>query len=120
MFRRIAARVDAELPEVEALVIDDTGFRRRASTRSASRQYSGTLGRIENYQVATSLHLAGERGSHCIGLRLYLPDEWTNDRRRCRKVGVPDDVAFRSKWELALQLGLTQSRGHHDYVIFSC
>lgn len=105
VFRRIAARVDSELPEVEALVIDDTGFPKKGEhSVGVARQYSGTLGRIENCQVATSLHLAGERGSACIGLRLYLPEEWANDRRRCRKVGVPDAVPFHSKWELALQL----------------
>jgi SRSO17 transposase len=105
VFRRIAAKVDAELPEVEALVIDDTGFPKKGEhSVGVTRQYSGTLGRVENCQVATSLHLAGERGSACIGLRLYLPEEWANDRRRCRKAGVPDDVAFSSKWQLALEL----------------
>ncbi|HST33844.1 MAG TPA: IS701 family transposase [Solirubrobacteraceae bacterium] len=105
VFRRIAVKVDAELPAVEALVIDDTGFPKKGEhSVGVTRQYSGTLGRIENCQVATSLHLAGEKGSACIGLRLYLPEEWTNDRRRCRKAGVPDEVAFHSKWELALEL----------------
>jgi SRSO17 transposase len=105
VFRRIAVKVDAELPEVEALVIDDTGFPKKGEhSVGVARQYSGTLGRIENCQVATSLHLAGERGSACVGLRLYLPEEWTNDRPRCRKAGVPDEVAFHPKWELALEL----------------
>ncbi|MEQ1896940.1 MAG: transposase [Vicinamibacterales bacterium] len=50
--------------------------------------YSGTLGRIDNCQVATSLHLAGARGSGCIGMWLYLPEAWTTDRARCRTAGV--------------------------------
>lgn len=105
LFRRIAIKVDAELPDVEALVIDDTGFAKKGKhSVGVARQYSGTLGRVDNCQVATSLHLAGERGSACIGLRLYLPEEWTNDRRRCKKAGVPDDVKFAPKWELALRL----------------
>lgn len=105
LFRRIARKVDAELPDVEALVIDDTGFPKKGThSVGVARQYSGTLGRIENCQVATSLHLAGESGSACVGLRLYLPEEWTKDRRRCRKAGVPADVNFVPKWELALQL----------------
>jgi SRSO17 transposase len=105
MFRRIAAKVDAELPDVEALVIDDTGFPKKGEhSVGVARQYSGTLGRVENCQVATSLHLAGERGSACVGLRLYLPETWSNDRARCRKAGVPDDVEFLPKWALALQL----------------
>lgn len=105
LFRRLAGKVDAELPDVEALVIDDTGFAKKGKhSVGVARQYSGTLGRVDNCQVATSLHLAGEGGSACIGLRLYLPEEWTNDRRRCQKAGVPDEVKFVPKWELALGL----------------
>jgi SRSO17 transposase len=105
VFRRIAKKVDAELPDIEALVIDDTGFPKKGEhSVGVARQYSGTLGRIDNCQVATSLHLAGERGSACIGLRLYLPEEWANDRRRRNKAGVPEDVTFESKWELAIHL----------------
>jgi len=105
VFRRLAIKVDDELPEVEALVIDDTGFPKKGEhSVGVTRQYSGTLGRIENCQVATSLHLAGERGSACIGLRLYLPEEWANDRRRCRKAGIPSEVRFQPKAELALGL----------------
>ena len=69
-----------------------------------SRQYSGTLGRTANCQVGVSLHLAGELGSACLGMRLYLPEEWTRDRERCHKAGVPEDVLFRRKWENALGL----------------
>lgn len=105
VFRRIASKIDAELPAVEALVIDDTGFPKKGEhSVGVARQYSGTLGRIENCQVATSLHLAGERGSACVGLRLYLPEEWANDRRRRKKAGVPEDIIFQPKWELAIDL----------------
>lgn len=105
VFRRLAIKVDDELPEIEAFVIDDTGFPKKGEhSVGVTRQYSGTLGRIENCQVAASLHLAGERGSSCIGLRLYLPEEWVNDRRRCRKAGIPADVRFQTKWEIAIDL----------------
>lgn len=105
LFRRVARKVDADLPDVEALVVDDTGFAKKGRhSVGVARQYSGTLGRVESCQVATSLHLAGESGSACIGFRLYLPEEWANDRRRCKKAGVPADVTFASKWELALRL----------------
>jgi len=105
VFRRIAIRVDSEMPDVEALVIDDTGFPKKGDhSVGVTRQYSGTLGRIDNCQVATSLHLAGERGSACIGLRLYLPEEWANDPRRRRKAAVPKETSFQTKCELALAL----------------
>ncbi len=54
--------------------------------------------------MAVSLHVAGERVSGCIGMRLYLPEEWTAARRRLRAAGVPREVHFERKWELALEL----------------
>lgn len=103
MFCRIGLKVDRELPGIEALVVDDTGFAKKGKhSVGVARQYSGTLARIGNCQVATSLHLSGEQGSACIGMRLYLPETWTDDRSRCDKAGVPKDVVFKKKWEIAL------------------
>lgn len=105
MFRRVALKVDSELPGVEAMVFDDTGFAKKGQySVGVARQYSGTLGRRDNCQVAVSLHLAGEAGSGCIGMRLYLPRSWTDDRARCAAAGVPDDVEFLPKWQIALSL----------------
>jgi len=103
LLRRLAAKLDQEMPGIEVWVIDDTGFPKKGChSVGVARQYSGTLGRTDNCQVATSLHLAGERGSGCVGLRLYLPKEWTEDPRRCRAAGVPEAVRFQTKWEIAL------------------
>lgn len=105
LFRRIAKRLDEQLPGLEALVIDDTGFPKKGNhSVGVARQYSGTLGRTDNCQVATSLHLAGEQGSGCIGMRLYLNEEWAGDDERRAKAGVPKDVVFRKKGELALDM----------------
>src|ERR1700704_4342777 len=90
VFARLAQVLDRELPEVTAFVVDDTGFPKKGRhSVGVARQYSGTLGRTDNCQIATSLHLAGQRGSGCVGMRLYLPDAWTSDRARCRAGGVP-------------------------------
>ena len=103
LWLRLALKAERELPEIEALVVDDTGFPKKGThSVGVQRQYSGTLGRKDNCQVATSLHLAGERGSVCIGMQLYLPESWTSDRKRCEAVGVPDDVPFRTKWQISL------------------
>jgi len=102
---RLAGKVQEELPGIEVLVLDDTGFPKQGKhSVGVARQYSGTLGRTANCQVAVSLHLAGEAGSCCIGMQLYLPDEWTSDPQRCRRAGVPQDVGFLRKWEIALRL----------------
>src|SRR5215207_5887859 len=94
LFARLARTLDHELPEVTAFVVDDTGFPKKGThSVGVARQYSGTLGRTDNCQIATSLHLAGERGSGCIGMRLYLPETWTTDQARCHAAGVPATVA---------------------------
>jgi SRSO17 transposase len=103
MLRRLALKLDAELPGVEALVVDDTGFPKKGKhSVGVARQYSGTLGRIDNCQIATSLHLAGEAGSGCIAMRLFLPEVWTNDRVRRETAGVPSSIEFQKKWEISL------------------
>jgi len=105
LFARVGCLLDRDVPEMTALVVDDTGFPKKGHhSVGVARQYSGTLGRTDNCQIATSLHLAGERGSGCIGMRLYVPESWTTDRPRCRAAGVPDTVAFAPKWQHALDL----------------
>jgi len=105
LFARLARTLDRELPDVTAFVVDDTGFPKKGiHSVGVARQYSGTLGRTDNCQIATSLHLAGERGSGCIGMRLYLPEAWSRDGARCRAAGVPDTVTFAPKWQHALDL----------------
>ena len=102
--RRVARKVDEEVnPEV--FVVDDTGFPKKGEhSVGVARQYSGTLGRTDNCQVATSLHLATNETSACIGMRLYLPEQWASDVRRRRAAGVPENVVFQRKWEIAIEL----------------
>jgi len=121
MLTRLALRLERELPGIEALVVDDTGFPKKGKhSVGVARQYSGTLGRTENCQVATSLHLAGESGSGCISMQLYLPKEWTDDRKRCREAGVADDVVFATKWETSLsQIDSALEWGVRKHVVLA-
>jgi SRSO17 transposase len=68
------------------------------------RQWSGTLGKIDNCQVAVSLHAVGERGSLPLGWALYLPEEWCDDLPRRRKAKVPEAVSFQTKPDSAVAL----------------
>ncbi len=104
ILRRLALRLEQKLrPEV--YVIDDTGFPKKGKLSvGVARQYSGTLGRTDNCQVATSLHVATDESSGCIGMRLYLPEQWASDIARRRLAGIPDDIVFRRKGEIALDL----------------
>lgn len=102
--RRVAQKLEKELrPEV--FIVDDTGFPKKGEhSVGVARQYSGTLGRVDNCQVATSLHVASDEASSCIGMQLYLPQEWASDTHRRRRAGVPDEVVFKRKWQLAIDL----------------
>lgn len=105
LFKRLAVRVCEDLPDVEAFVIDDTGFPKKGRhSVGVQRQYSGTMGRVDNCQVATSLHLASDDGGACIGMKLALPKSWAGDPVRRAKAGVPEAVVHKTKKELALEM----------------
>ncbi|MDZ4341573.1 MAG: IS701 family transposase, partial [Candidatus Binatia bacterium] len=83
-------------------IIDDTGFRKYGKhSVGVARQYCGQLGKTDNCQVAVSLSLATVEGSVPLNYRLYLPAEWAEDKRRCKRAGVPKEIAFATKGELA-------------------
>jgi SRSO17 transposase len=88
---------------VAAWIVDDTGIPKKGRhSVGVTRQYCGVLGKQDNCQVAVSVTLANEAVSIPAAYRLYLPEVWAKDRRRCRAAGVPDDVEFHRKWEIAL------------------
>lgn len=69
-----------------------------------SRQYSGTLGKVGNCQIGVSMHYATLQGSMPLDFDLYLPAVWINGSDRCAKAGVPADVTFLTRWEMALSM----------------
>jgi SRSO17 transposase len=89
---------------IEAWIIDDTGLPKKGRhSVGVARQYCGQLGKEDNCQVAVSLSIANEHASLPVAYRLYLPQEWTTDSDRRRKVGVPEDIGFKTKHEIALE-----------------
>ena len=88
---------------VEAWIIDDTGFPKKGRhSVGVARQYCGQLGKQDNCQIAVSLSLANAAASLPVAWRLYLPKEWALDPERRAKAGIPDDVRFRTKPQIAL------------------
>jgi len=86
-------------------VIDVIGFPKQGThSVGVERQYAGTLGKTGNCQVAVSVHHVGEQGNMPLGWRLYLPESWANDEVRRQEAGIPKEVVFRKKWELALEI----------------
>jgi SRSO17 transposase len=104
VWERLAA--EARRQKGEAFwIVDDTSFPKKGEySVGVQRQYCGALGKLANCQVAVSLHQAGPTGSQPLAWRLYLPESWTEDQKRRTRVGIPPEVAFQKKWELALDL----------------
>ena len=98
--------VAAQLGEAAGVLIcDETGFLKKGTgSAGVQRQYSGTAGRIENSQVGVFLSYASARGRALIDRRVYLPKSWTGDRPRCTAAGIPADIQFATKPELALEM----------------
>src|SRR6204780_2104971 len=114
--RRNVARWFAGHQPVEALVVDDTGFPKDGdASPCVARQYSGTLGKVANCQVAVSVHLVNEHASCAADWRLFCPESWDDKalddpvqaaraRRRREQARIPDDIRHREKWRLALEM----------------
>lgn len=101
----MARRMAEELSPVLGWIIDDTGFPKQGKhSVGVARQYSGTLGKTGNCQVAVSLHMAVEEASVPLDMSLYLPEEWTKDKKRLVRAGVPEEETFREKWRIALEM----------------
>jgi SRSO17 transposase len=89
---------------IEAWIIDDTGFPKKGRhSVGVARQYCGQLGKQDNCQVAVSLSIANHHASLPVAYRLYVPEDWASDMARRRKVGVPAEIAFKTKPEIALE-----------------
>ena len=108
---KVLAKVrEMVLPEVErhgpieAWIIDDTGFPKQGRhSVGVARQYCGQLGKQDNCQVAVSLSIGNHHASLPVAYRLYLPQDWAQDRKRRRKAGVPEELSFKTKPEIALE-----------------
>jgi SRSO17 transposase len=101
VWRRLRAVVPAR---AGVLVLDGTGFPKqgRASV-GVQRQYSGTLGKIGNCQVAVTAALWTGVQAWLLGAHLYVPESWLTTEQRSR-ASIPRTIEFQAKWQLALTL----------------
>jgi SRSO17 transposase len=105
--RRAAARyaiaVMAQRSRIAAWIVDDTGFLKQGThSVGVQRQYTGTVGKVANCQVAVSLTVSTPRAHVPVDMELYLPKSWTDDPHRRKEARLPEDIEFRTKTELAL------------------
>jgi SRSO17 transposase len=119
--------LDFVLPEmlrqgpVVAWVVDDTGFPKKGQESvGVARQYCGQVGKQDNCRVAVSLSATTGTASMPVAFRLYLPDVWIKDRKRRKKTGVPLEVQFQTKPEIALaQIRRARERGIPQGVVLA-
>lgn len=109
-----AVRADATRYAIDAVqerepittwIIDDTGFLKQGShSVGVQRQYTGSAGKITNCQVGVSLAVASSSEQIAVDFELYLPECWTEDAARRREARIPNEVTFKTKTELALEM----------------
>src|SRR3982751_3357253 len=105
VWHAMAERIESSFPAPEAWVVDETSFPKKGEhSVGVPRQYCGALGKKAHCQVAVSRHRTDPPGSSPLGFRLYLPENWSEDRARCRQARVPDQVGFPKRWEWAVEL----------------
>lgn len=106
---------------VVAWIVDDTGFVKKGRhSVGVVRQYCGQVGKRENCRVAVSLSVATETSSMPVAFRLYLPESWAQDKARRKKAGVPEEVQFRTKPQIALeQVRRARERGVPEGVVLA-
>lgn len=102
----LATQVGRELGEPDAvLVFDPSAFAKSGrGSVGVGRQWCGRLGKVDNCQVAVYMAYVSRREHALVDLRLFLPAEWANDKPRRKAAGVPSDVRFQTRHQLALEM----------------
>lgn len=112
--RHVAATLAAQPDDGLGTVglIDETGTKKKGTkTPGVQRQHCGELGKMENCIVTVHLGVAKGRYKALLDGDLFLPESWDHDRDRCREAGIPDDVRYRPKWQIALEQ-IDRGRAH--------
>jgi SRSO17 transposase len=106
---------------IVAWVVDDTGFPKKGQhSVGVARQYCGQVGKQDNCRVAVSLSVTTEQASMPIAFRLYLPEAWANDKQRREKAGVPAEIKFQTKPQIALaEMDRARQRGVPEGVVLA-
>ena len=106
MLMELARQVGAEIGEADGVIVfDPSGFPKKGTESvGVQRQWCGRLGKVENCQVGVYMGYVSRIDHALVNERLYLPKEWANKKRRRKKAGVPEDVGFQTRHELALDM----------------
>jgi len=102
----LTGQVALEIGRLDAvLVIDPSAFPKKGDASVAvQRQWCGRLGKVENCQVGVFLGYVSDVEHALVDFRLYLPKEWANDRKRRKRAGIPKEIKYQTRHELALEM----------------
>jgi SRSO17 transposase len=106
LLQTLAEQVAADLGEADGVIVfDPSGFGKKgAESVGVSRQWCGRLGKVENCQVGVYLGYVSRKEHALVNVRLYLPRDWAEARKRRKKAGVPKAIQFQTRQELALEM----------------
>ena len=112
LFATLADQVGEQLGEPDAvLVFDPSGFPKKGvKSVGVARQWCGRLGKVDNCQVGVYMAYVSRKEHAIVNTRLYLPEEWAQDRGRREEAGVPETIQFQTRHGLALEM-LEECRG---------
>ncbi len=102
----LALQVGEQLGEADGVIVFDPSAFPKSGNESVgvARQWCGRLGKVDNCQVGIYMGYASSREHALVDMRLYLPKEWTKDRKRCKKAGIPKEVRYRTRHQLCLEM----------------
>jgi SRSO17 transposase len=105
VWRAIRQEIPTHLEPLWAWIVDETGWLKQGEhSVGVSHQYCGAVGKSAHCQVHVEVAVTDGQAAVPIGARLYLPEKWTQDLKRCQEAGVPDGVKFATKPQIALAL----------------
>jgi SRSO17 transposase len=106
MIGELAGQVGTAIGEADGvLVFDPSGVLKQGKASvGVARQWCGRAGKVDNCQVGIYMGYVTRKEHALVDTRLYLPEEWTKDKKRCKRAGIPKEVRFRTRHELALEM----------------
>ena len=112
LLEELASQVGSELGQDDGVIVFDPSGHKKCGNDSVGvqRQWLGRLGKIDNGQVGIYMGYASRKEHALVDVRLYLPKEWAKDKARRKKCGVPKEIRYRTRHELALEMLQTNGR----------
>ncbi len=106
LIQELVRQIAADLGEADGVIVfDPSGFPKQGrDSAGVKRQWIGRLGKVDNGQVGVYMGYVSRREHALVDTRLYLPEEWAKDRKRRNKCGVPREIRYQTRHELALEM----------------